>query len=181
MATRRRTTMRSRSGTKLYAVRDESGQFKDIQTYKRAHAADLRHKSKAEKVAAQGPIEKKVQESGEGCRQVGQERGRGRGAGGETRREAGREPDACPKGDGQGRRQEGGRQAGREESRDEVREKDDQKADGEEVRQACCEKNSDETIALIVRTPVRHAPGPSMGPVGGGFQSSARLVQASMT
>ena len=59
MATRR-TTMRSKTGTKLYAVRDESGQFKDIQTYKRAHAADLRHKSKAEKEAAQGPIEKKV-------------------------------------------------------------------------------------------------------------------------
>ena len=55
MATRR-TTMRSRSGKKLYAVRDESGQFKDIQTYKRAHAADMRQKSKAEKVAAQGPI-----------------------------------------------------------------------------------------------------------------------------
>jgi hypothetical protein len=52
--------MRSRSGTKLYAVRDESGKFKNIQTYKRAHAADMRHKSKAEKEAAQGPIEKKV-------------------------------------------------------------------------------------------------------------------------
>ncbi len=62
MATRR-TTMRSRSGTKLYAVRDESGKFKDIQTYKRAHAADLRHKSKAEKEAAQGPIEKKVRKT----------------------------------------------------------------------------------------------------------------------
>jgi hypothetical protein len=59
MATRR-TTMRSRTGTKLYAVRDETGQFKDIQTYKRAHSADLRHKSKAEKIAAQGPIERKV-------------------------------------------------------------------------------------------------------------------------
>lgn len=56
MATRR-TTMRSRTGTKLYAVRDESGKFKDIQTYKRAHTADLRHKSKAEKEAEQGPIE----------------------------------------------------------------------------------------------------------------------------
>ena len=56
----RRTTMRSRAGTKLYAVRDESGQFKDIQTYKRAHGADLRQKSKAEKEAAQGPFEKKV-------------------------------------------------------------------------------------------------------------------------
>ena len=62
MATRR-TTMRSRSGTKLYAVRDESGKFKDIQTYKRAHAADLRHKSKAEIEAAQGPIEKKVRKA----------------------------------------------------------------------------------------------------------------------
>ena len=59
MATRR-TTMRSKAGTKLYAVRDESGQFKDIQTYKRAHAADLRQQSKAEKDAAQGPIEKRV-------------------------------------------------------------------------------------------------------------------------
>ena len=62
MATRR-TTMRSRTGTKLYAVRDESGQFKDIQTYKRAHAADLRQKSAAETVAAQGPIEKKVRKA----------------------------------------------------------------------------------------------------------------------
>jgi hypothetical protein len=59
MATRR-TTLRSRTGTKLYAVRDKSGKFKDIQTYKRAHAADLRHKSKAEKEAAQGSIETKV-------------------------------------------------------------------------------------------------------------------------
>lgn len=44
----RRTTMRSRSGTKLYAVRDKAGQFKDIQTYQRAHAADIKRKSKAE-------------------------------------------------------------------------------------------------------------------------------------
>src|SRR6185369_2648888 len=58
MATRR-TTMRSRSGTKLYAVRGESGQFEDIQTYKRAHAADLRHKSAAEK----GTIEKQVRKA----------------------------------------------------------------------------------------------------------------------
>ena len=62
MATRR-TTMRSRTGTKLYAVRDESGKFKDVQTYKRAHSADLRHKSKAEKEAAQGPLEKKVRKA----------------------------------------------------------------------------------------------------------------------
>lgn len=62
MATRR-TTLRSRTGTKLYAVRDESGQFKDIQTYKRAHAADMRHKSKAESEAGQGPIGKKVRKA----------------------------------------------------------------------------------------------------------------------
>jgi hypothetical protein len=44
----KRTTHRSSKGTKLYAVRDKSGKFKDIQTYKRAHAADLRRKSKSE-------------------------------------------------------------------------------------------------------------------------------------
>jgi hypothetical protein len=47
----RRTTHRSRSGKKLYAVRDASGRFKDIQTYERAHRADLAHKSKAEATA----------------------------------------------------------------------------------------------------------------------------------
>ena len=49
MAKVKRTTHRSSTGTKLYAVRDSKGRFKDIQTYKRAHSADLRHKSKAEK------------------------------------------------------------------------------------------------------------------------------------
>ncbi|MDH7502718.1 MAG: hypothetical protein QHJ82_08415 [Verrucomicrobiota bacterium] len=44
----RRTTHRSSKGTKLYAVRDKKGRFKDIQTYKRAHRADLARKSKAE-------------------------------------------------------------------------------------------------------------------------------------
>lgn len=48
----KRTTMRSSKGTKLYAVRDKDGKFKDIQTYKRAHAADMRHKSKSELAAA---------------------------------------------------------------------------------------------------------------------------------
>ncbi len=45
----RRTTHRSSKGKKLYAVRDKKGRFKDIQTYERAHRADLAHKSKAEK------------------------------------------------------------------------------------------------------------------------------------
>jgi hypothetical protein len=50
MATRR-TTLRSRSGKKLYAVRNADGSFKDIQTYQRAHAADLRQTSKSEATA----------------------------------------------------------------------------------------------------------------------------------
>jgi DNA-binding protein HU-beta len=43
-----RTTHKSASGKKLYAVRDSSGQFKDIQTYKRAQGSDIKRKSKAE-------------------------------------------------------------------------------------------------------------------------------------
>lgn len=49
MAKAKRTTHRSSSGTKLYAVRDSKGRFKDIQTYKRAHGADIKRKSKKEK------------------------------------------------------------------------------------------------------------------------------------
>lgn len=49
MATKaKRTTHRSSKGKKLYAVRDAKGRIKDIQTYKRAHGADLKRKSKAE-------------------------------------------------------------------------------------------------------------------------------------
>ena len=47
----RRTTHRSSKGTKLYAVRDSEGRFKDIQTYKRAHAADLRRRAKDEEAS----------------------------------------------------------------------------------------------------------------------------------
>ena len=52
MAKARRTTHRSSAGKKLYAVRDAKGRFKDIQTYERAHRADLAHKSAAELAAA---------------------------------------------------------------------------------------------------------------------------------
>jgi hypothetical protein len=45
----KRTTHRSSTGTKLYAVRNKKGQFKDIQTYKRAHGQDVRRKAKNEK------------------------------------------------------------------------------------------------------------------------------------
>ena len=51
MAKARRTTHRSSKGKKLYAVRDASGQFKDIQTYERAHRADVAKSSKPEKTA----------------------------------------------------------------------------------------------------------------------------------
>jgi hypothetical protein len=52
MAKARRTTHRSSSGKKLYAVRDKSGKFKDIQTYERAHGADLARRTKSEKSKA---------------------------------------------------------------------------------------------------------------------------------
>lgn len=38
----KRTVMYSKGGKKLYAKRDKGGKFTDIQTYARAHAADLR-------------------------------------------------------------------------------------------------------------------------------------------
>ena len=44
----KRTTHKSASGKKLYAVRDKSGKFKDIQTYKKAQGADVKRRSKAE-------------------------------------------------------------------------------------------------------------------------------------
>jgi DNA-binding protein HU-beta len=45
----RRTTHRSASGKKLYAVRDAKGRFKDIQSYERAHGKDVKRKSKKER------------------------------------------------------------------------------------------------------------------------------------
>lgn len=44
----KRTTHRSSKGTKLYAKRRADGTFSDIQSYKRAHGADIKRKSKAE-------------------------------------------------------------------------------------------------------------------------------------
>ena len=51
MAKAQRTTHRSSANKKLYAVRDASGRFKDIQTYERAHRADMAKTSKVEKTA----------------------------------------------------------------------------------------------------------------------------------
>ena len=45
----KRTAHRSTTGKKLYAVRDEKGKFKDIQSYKRAHSQDIKRKGKGEK------------------------------------------------------------------------------------------------------------------------------------
>jgi hypothetical protein len=52
MAKAKRTTHRSTAGKKLYAKRDKKGRITDIQTYKRAHTADLRKKSGAERKTA---------------------------------------------------------------------------------------------------------------------------------
>jgi epoxyqueuosine reductase QueG len=50
-----RTTHRSGKGTKLYAVRDKAGKFKDIQTCKHAHGQDIKRKAKAETSGRQAP------------------------------------------------------------------------------------------------------------------------------
>jgi hypothetical protein len=55
----RRTTHRSGSGKKLYAVRDAGGRFKDIQTYERSHRADLAKRTGGEKTAARKRAAKK--------------------------------------------------------------------------------------------------------------------------
>lgn len=44
----KRTILKSSKGTKLYAVRDSKGRFKDIQSYKKAHSMDIKRTSKAE-------------------------------------------------------------------------------------------------------------------------------------
>jgi hypothetical protein len=44
----RRTTMRSSTGKKLYAVRSADGTFKDIQSYARSSRADQAKRSKKE-------------------------------------------------------------------------------------------------------------------------------------
>ena len=45
---KKRTVLRSKAGKKLYAVRDEKGEFTDIQSYQRAHSQDIKRTSKAE-------------------------------------------------------------------------------------------------------------------------------------
>ena len=57
MATRKRTTMYSTGGKKLYAVRNADGTFNDIQSYARAHRMDMQRTSAAE---LEGAAKKKV-------------------------------------------------------------------------------------------------------------------------
>jgi hypothetical protein len=57
--------MRSKAGKLLYAVRDEKGEFVDIQTYQRAHADDM--------FSEQVGVGKESQKEGR-CRQIGQEK-----------------------------------------------------------------------------------------------------------
>ncbi|HYD02923.1 MAG TPA: hypothetical protein VEC16_01365 [Alphaproteobacteria bacterium] len=54
----KRTTHRSKAGKKLYAVRGKDGKFKDIQQYSRAHALDIKKKSKAETSAKKKVVKK---------------------------------------------------------------------------------------------------------------------------
>jgi hypothetical protein len=56
----KRTVMRSSKGTKLYAVRDSKGRFKDIQSYKKSHSMDIKRKSKAETAKAKVKTAKKT-------------------------------------------------------------------------------------------------------------------------
>lgn len=63
MARARRTTNRSRSGKKLYAVRDAGGRFRDIQNYERAHRQDL-----ARTAAVERPARKKAKQTTRGKR-----------------------------------------------------------------------------------------------------------------
>ena len=56
----KRTVMRSSKGTKLYAVRDSKGRFKDIQSYKKSHSMDIKRKSKAELAKAKSKVKAKT-------------------------------------------------------------------------------------------------------------------------
>ena len=60
MAQARRTTHRSTAGKKLYAVRDKTGKFEDIQTFERAQRGDIARTSAAEITARKKAAAKKA-------------------------------------------------------------------------------------------------------------------------
>ena len=67
MATRRRTTMYSTGGKKLYAVRNADGSFKDIQSYARAHRMDIARQSADEVATA---VKKKAASTGKAVKKA---------------------------------------------------------------------------------------------------------------
>jgi hypothetical protein len=50
-AAKKRTTHRTSTGKKVYAKRAKTGEFEDIQGYKRAHGSDVKRVSGAETAA----------------------------------------------------------------------------------------------------------------------------------
>jgi hypothetical protein len=50
-AKKKRTTLSSSRGKKLYAARDAKGKFEDVQSYKRAHGSDVKRVSRSETAA----------------------------------------------------------------------------------------------------------------------------------
>jgi len=74
----KRTVMYSSGGKKLYAVRDASGKFKDIQQYSRAHAMDIKRGSTAEVKEAAAKSARKVAKKAQATEKaVAQKVGRG--------------------------------------------------------------------------------------------------------
>ena len=56
-----RTTKKSRTGTTRHAVRESSSKFKNMENYRRAHAAERHHLSAAQVRAGLDAVEKKVE------------------------------------------------------------------------------------------------------------------------
>ena len=140
----RRTTMRSRSGTKLYAVRDEQRQVQghpDLQARARRRPAP---QVESREGGRAGPDREEGQEGGQRCRQVrqafGEGRGRGGGTGGQASGEEGFESAsdgnaALGKEDREESRREIDPQARGEEDGEEGREEDRAEAGGEKNRE----------------------------------------------
>ena len=67
MAAKKRTTQRSTAGKKLYAKRKKTGEFEDIQSFRKAHGSDVKRVSKAETAARRKaglPARKKATKKG---------------------------------------------------------------------------------------------------------------------
>ena len=130
----RRTVLYSSKGKKLYAVRDKSGKFKDIQQYSRAHAMDIKRGSGAEKKAAATKAKKAAKKTAKKsaakpARKAAAKKSAGAQGREEGRRQEVRRQEARQARGEEGRGEEAG-QAGREEGRG----KEAGQAGGEEGR-----------------------------------------------